>query len=131
MPEKPRPAPLRLATFLPVDVSVTLRLRPNANQLVVREDAEYWVAAFLDPYVGGLDGEGWPFSGTLYAADFARMVTDIAEVRHVVEVQLYDMSGRERSGPGWEEGEGAQELHLQSNDLFMVRRIRVRTEMGI
>ena len=59
------------------------------------------------------------------------MVTDIAEVRHVVEVQLYDMTGRDRSGPGWEEGEGAKELHLQSNDLFAVRRIRVRTEMGI
>ena len=122
---------VRLATFMPLDVSVTLRLRPNANQLVVREDAEYWVAAFLDPYVGGLDGEGWPFSGTLYAADFARMVSDVGEVRHVVDVQLYDMTGREKAGPGWEEGEGAQELHLMAHDLFAVRRIRVRTESGI
>ncbi|MCP4804071.1 MAG: hypothetical protein GY913_34340 [Proteobacteria bacterium] len=121
---------VRLATFLPIDVSVTLRLRPNANQLVVREDAEWWVGSFLDPYEGGIDQEGWPFRGTLYAQDFARMVSDIPEVRHVVDVQIFDVSGNVKGPAGWEEGEGAHELPLEKHDLFVVRRIRIRTEDG-
>jgi hypothetical protein len=121
---------VRLAQFLPIDVSVTLRLRPNANLLAVREAAQKWVERFLDPYVGGLDAQGWPFGGTLYSQDFARMVTGIPEVRHVVDVALYDMGGekRRRSVPGWEEGEGVKELFLVEHDLFAVRRVRIRTE---
>ena len=83
----------------------------------------------MDPYTGGLDGEGWPFGGTLYGQDFARLVTDLSEVRHVVSVRLFDMSGMDRRAvPGWEEGEGADELTLGTQDLFAVRRIRIQTE---
>lgn len=121
---------VRLATFLPVDVSVTVRLRPNANLVALREVATHWVERFLDPYEGGLDREGWPFGGTLYAQDFARMVLDLPEVRHVVDVQLFDMSGerRRRGVPGWEEGEGVRELALVEHDLYAIRRVRIRTE---
>jgi predicted phage baseplate assembly protein len=122
---------VRLARFMEIDVSLELRLRPNANTIQVREAAERFVKAFLDPYTGGLDGEGWPFAGTLYAQDFARMVSEIPEVRHVSGVHLYDMSGAAAdAGPGWEEGEGHPELFLQQHDLFVVRRVRVRTEEG-
>lgn len=120
---------VRLARFMPIDVSVSLRLRPNANIIQTREQAEQWVDQFLDPYTGGLEGEGWPFGGTLYAQDFARMVTDLAEVRHVVDVQLYDMSSADADAvPGWEEGEGEDELILTEHDLFAVRRVRIRIE---
>lgn len=120
---------VRLATFLPIDVSVELRLRPTANSVQVREAAEKWVRRFLDPYTGGLDAEGWPFKGTLYAADFARLVSDLPEVRHVVQVALYDMSKADpRAEPGWNEGDGSPSLVLGEHDLFVVRRVRVRTE---
>lgn len=120
---------VRLARFLPVDVSVELRMRPNANVLQVREQAEKWVRGFLDAYQGGLDREGWPFGGTLYAQDFARMVSELPEVRHVVDVRLFDVSAVEPNGPpGWEGAEGVSELILTAHDLFVVRRVRVRTE---
>ncbi len=120
---------VQLAKFMPVDVNVVLRLRSNANIVHVREGAEAWVRGFLDPYSGGLDREGWPFQGTLYAQDFARMVSDIPEVRHVVEVRLFDLSdSSDRAVPGWEEGEGSAELQLLEQDLFDVRRIRIQTE---
>ncbi len=120
---------VRLATFQEVDVSVTLRLRPNANIMTSRERARQWVEKFLDPYIGGLDGRGWPFSGTLYAQDFGRLVTDISEVRHVIEVQLYEISeGAERGIPGWEQGQGVSTLVLDKRDLFVLRKIRIRTE---
>lgn len=121
---------VRLAEFLPVDVSVDLRLRPNANQIQIREAAQAWVSRFLDAYQGGLDRDGWPFGGTLFAQDFSRMVTEIPGVRHVVSVQLYDMSGEEvrRRSPGWEEGAGLDELALRDHDLFALRKVRIRTE---
>jgi len=122
---------VRLATFQEVDVSITLRLRPNANMMQVRDKAKGWVARFLDPYVGGLDRQGWPFGGTLYAQDFGRMVRDIPEVRHVVDVQLYEIPSDKAQGvPGWEEGQGARTLVLDKADLFILRRVRVNTEEG-
>jgi hypothetical protein len=121
---------VRLAQFRPVDISVSLRLRPNANVIHVRELAEVWVRAFLDPYEGGIDRTGWSFGGTLYAQDFARMVTDIPEVRHVSDVRLYgDLEQAvERPTAGWERGEGKDELQLDQEDLFHVIRVRIQTE---
>ena len=121
---------VRLARFRPIDISVSLRLRPNANVIHVRELAETWVRAFLDPYQGGIDREGWSFGGTLYAQDFARMVSDIHEVRHVSEVRLYgDLDETvERPTAGWEKGEGKDELRLDQEDLFHVIRVRIQTE---
>jgi hypothetical protein len=57
-------------------------------------------------------------------------VTDIPEVRHVTEVQLYDVSDPEarRRGPGWEQGEGVDVLQQVQHDLFWARRIRVAGE---
>ncbi|TNE90637.1 MAG: hypothetical protein EP330_07745 [Deltaproteobacteria bacterium] len=120
---------VRLATFQKVDVSVTVRLRDNANILQVRDRTQRWVARFLDPYFGGLDAVGWPFGATLYAEDFGRVVTDIPEIRHIVDVQVYGIGDDDdASVPGWEAGEGAKTLVLEGRDLFQVRRIRVRAE---
>ncbi len=120
---------VRLATFTPVDVLVTLRVRPHANVLTVRSRAEAWVERFLDAYVGGLDGGGWPFRGTLYAQDFGRLVGDISEVRHVVEVRMFDVTGEpERGPPGWETGQGVDLLVLDRTDLFVLRRVRAQIE---
>jgi hypothetical protein len=117
---------VRLATFQEVDVSLVVRLRPNANLIQVRERAAAWVDGFLDPYKGGIDGQGWPFKGTLYAQDFGRMVSAIAEVRHVTDVQLFEVrDGRDRDYPGWEKGTGVQTLVLEKADLFVLRRVRI------
>ena len=122
---------VRLATFREVDVSVVVRLRPNANLILVRERASQWVARFLDPYVGGIDGSGWPFSGTLYSQDFGRMVTEIPEIRHVVDVELYPVrDGRDKEYPGWEKGQGTEAIVLDDNDLFVLRMVRIMSEDG-
>jgi hypothetical protein len=123
---------VRLATFQEVDVSLSLRLRPNSNLMAVREGAKVWVSKFLDPYHGGLDGQGWPFGGTLYAQDFGRMVRDIPEIRHVVDVQIYEIPPERSTGvPGWEEGQGASTVVLDKADLFILRRVRVTSEEGV
>lgn len=122
---------VRMATFCEVDVSLTLRTRPNSNFIQLREQAKEWVRRFLDVYEGGLEAEGWPFGGTLYAQDFARMVRDLPEVRHVVEVQVYDVNGRSDRTPGWETGQGSQTVALVDRDLFCLRHVRVVSEEGV
>ena len=118
---------VRLARFMRIDISISLKLRPKANIIQVREIAKEWMSSFLDPYVGGLDQVGWVFGETLYAQDFARMVAEIPEVRHVIDVQLFEMSSKDpRSVPGWELGSGERELVLDQFDLLQVRRIRVQ-----
>ena len=120
---------VRLATFQPVDVSVTVRLRHNANFIQLREQATKWVEDFLDPYHGGLDGEGWPFGGTLYAQDFGRMVGEVEDLRHVMNVQLYPIDeDKQEDLPGWEKGQGVDILHLHQHDLFVIRHVRVIAE---
>lgn len=115
-----------LAEFAPVDVEVSLRLTVNANFVTVREQAEAWVRRFLDPYAGGLDGEGWPFGGTLYAQDFGRMVVDLPDVRHVVGVRLFRAPDLSRGGDaGWEQQQGTSTLSLDHADLFAVRHVRI------
>jgi hypothetical protein len=121
---------VRLATFQEVDVSVTVRLRPNANFIQVREKAKGWVKKFLDPYEGGLDTEGWPFRGTLFAQDFGRMVRDLGEVRHVVSVQVFEIPPDAENTAGWEKGQGASTLVLDKHDLFVLRHVRVVSEEG-
>ena len=120
---------VRLAKFLPIDISITLRLRPNSDIIAIRESAEKWVYNFLDPYTGGLDGNGWPFGGTLYNQDLARMVSDISDVRHVTEVFLFDMSkDPKKETPGWENSVGDGDIVLTDHDLYAVRKIRIRIE---
>lgn len=120
---------VRLATFRIIDVSVKLRNRQYANPILVRERVMEWIRTFLDPYVGGLDGQGWPFASTLYAQDFGRMVTDVEEVRHVVEVNLFGVEGLD-DAPGWQRipgmETGDQILPLEGHDLFRTREVRVQ-----
>jgi hypothetical protein len=118
---------VRLATFQPVDVAITVRLKPQTNFIQVRAKAREWVRRFLDPYEGGLEGDGWPFSGTLFAQDFGRMIREIPDVRHVSKVRVFPVA-LEDSTPGWETGQGNDVLVLDSQDLFVVRGVRVVAE---
>lgn len=114
-----------LARFVPVDVAVTCRLRPFANPVQVREDVDGWVRRFLDPYEGGLERDGWPFGGTLYAQDFGRLVSDVDGVRHVVEVRVYPAPEDDKAAPAWETSPGVHVLPVGEVDLIDVRHVRV------
>jgi predicted phage baseplate assembly protein len=118
---------VRLATFQVVDVALDVRLRPGANRVAAREQVSTWIRRFLDPYEGGLDGTGWAFGATLYAQDLARLVVDVADVRHVVDARVHvvDDPGGD-NGPGWEATVGESVLPLRDADLLHARHVRVR-----
>jgi hypothetical protein len=70
-------------------VSVTVELRcllnPRTNPSGVRERAEEWIVRFLDPFVGGVDGKGWPFGEVPRSQDLQHILKEIPEIRHVEE----------------------------------------------
>ena len=58
-------------------------------------------------------------------------MSDLNDVRHVTQVELFDMSNEDAlESPGWETRLGDGEISLEQHDLFAVRRIRVRIEEG-
>ena len=118
---------VRLALFRPVDISVTLRLRPNANVIHVRGSRRHGSgpSSTTRRHRSGRVELRWNALRT----GLARMVSDIHEVRHVSEVSLYgDLDEGEKPIPGWEKG-GGVELRLDGADLFRVMRVESKSRM--
>jgi hypothetical protein len=116
---------------MPIDILITIRLRPNSDGIRVKDTAKAWVHTFLDPYDGGLEGEGWPFQGTLFSADFGRLVKDIPQIRHVSDVRIFNRTNiDDTTGPGWETGQGVEVLQLSKHDLFVLNAVRIVAEVS-
>ena len=79
---------VEMAQLVGIAVELQCRLHPGTNPSGVRERAEAWVVHFLDPYVGGVDGAGWPFGELPRAEDLQHIVTDIPEIRHVEHCEV-------------------------------------------
>ena len=70
-------------------------------------------------------------SATLFSQDLGRMVREIDNVRHVVDVSLFPVSAERLDGPpGWETQQGHASLALEGHDLFAVRHVRVAWRDG-
>ena len=77
-----------MAELVSIAVELQCRLQPGTNPSGVRERAEEWVVRFLDPYEGGVDGEGWPFGELPRAEDLQHIITEIPEIRHVEHCEV-------------------------------------------
>ena len=55
------------------------------------------------------------------------MIREIPDVRHVSEVRVFPVS-LDDTTPGWETGQGNDVLVLDTQDLFVVRGVRVVAE---
>jgi predicted phage baseplate assembly protein len=69
-------------TYVPVAVAVEVVATDDADVAQVQQDVENAIANFLDPLIGGSDGQGWPFGGTIYYSDLYRaaLTTDVQRV---------------------------------------------------
>jgi predicted phage baseplate assembly protein len=59
-------------TYVPVAIAVEVVATDDADVAKVQQDVESAIATFLDPLIGGSDGQGWPFGGTIYYSDLYR-----------------------------------------------------------
>lgn len=53
-------------TYQGIAISAQVSAAPDANLATVTSDLSAALVKYLDPLVGGDDGAGWPFGGTLY-----------------------------------------------------------------
>lgn len=78
--------------FVWVQVRATLRL-PQLHEAHWREKtklhAEELLYRYLNPYIGGPDGRGWPFGRTLYATELYGLLQKIPLLEFVEKIELF------------------------------------------
>ncbi|GAB4197182.1 MAG: putative baseplate assembly protein [Roseiflexaceae bacterium] len=83
---------VRAPRIIRVNVQARLRLAEGSNPLLVAEvqrKAEEALYRYLDPYVGGSRGDGWPFGRTLHQSELYSLLQRIPAVEFVEALQIY------------------------------------------
>jgi len=73
-----------------IPASITVALKPGSTQPAVTKALASAYALFLNPLVGGPDGQGWRFGSRVTAAAVAEMAGQVAGVAFVDGVSLGD-----------------------------------------
>lgn len=82
---------VRPVQYLWIAVDVKLRVAPRSDQALVRAvqlEAEELLYRYLNPYVGGPQGDGWPFGRDLHVSEIYALLQRISAVEFVEEVQI-------------------------------------------
>jgi len=72
---------------------------------------------FLDPLIGGPDGNGWPFGRDVYRAEIMQVIDRVAGVDHLVSLELVadgcqGQCGNVCLGPTWLVQAGAHHIEV-------------------
>lgn len=96
-----------------VTVVARLRSAPGAQPELVRNEALGLLYRYLNPIVGGPEGDGWPFERGLNLGEVFALLSGVDGVTGVEEVLLFlaDLRTGER-------GEGRQRIALRDEALF-------------
>jgi hypothetical protein len=70
-------------SMVSVDVMTRVVAQPDADPASVENETGGQVRAFLDPWDGGGDREGWPFGRALYKSELLQRLEHVAGVDHV------------------------------------------------
>jgi predicted phage baseplate assembly protein len=82
--------------LIPVAVTVRLRLSERADQRQENEVRRYVsdaLARYLNPYVGGPQGKGWPFGRSLYASELHGLLHRVEAVEFVEDITIVEAGG--------------------------------------
>lgn len=106
-----------------VTVEVKLRVRERSEPALIRNvqlDAEKALNDYLNPYIGGPQGSGWPFGRDLHVSEIYALVQRIQGVEFVEEVKLaLTEPGSQKSQPV------SQRLDVPPNALISSAQHRV------
>jgi predicted phage baseplate assembly protein len=76
------------ATYRRIATDVTLRVAPGASIARARAAALERIQRYLHALVGGDDGHGWPFGGTVYFSRMFEQLLDVPGVARVDELRI-------------------------------------------
>ncbi|HUT18871.1 MAG TPA: hypothetical protein VM366_06900, partial [Anaerolineae bacterium] len=76
-----------------------VQVRPEADPRRVEAAVAVRLEALLNPFVGGLDGKGWPFGRDLYLSDLYATIQGVEGVEYIKELTMswLDRSNRPRT----------------------------------
>jgi predicted phage baseplate assembly protein len=74
--------------FTGLRLQVTLRAKPGVNTKALKKIAGETIAAFLDPYEGWEDQQGWQFGRSVYRSELYQRIESIEGVDHVSELTM-------------------------------------------
>jgi predicted phage baseplate assembly protein len=71
-----------------VKVEAHIKVRPKANPERVRGDVVERLNSFLNPIVGGHDGEGWPFGRDLFVSEIFAVIQGVPGVEYIEAARM-------------------------------------------
>jgi predicted phage baseplate assembly protein len=74
--------------YVEVSVAATVRALPGVSKASVRQKIVDVLNRFLDPLLGGPEGDGWPFGRHVYRAEILQAVDEVPGVDHVELLSL-------------------------------------------
>jgi hypothetical protein len=80
---------VRSPAYYWVSVKVTLGIAPGASKPDVETAVLKKLYCFLNPLVGGMQGNGWPFGRHLYVSDIYQSLQGIPDVQFIRGLELY------------------------------------------
>jgi len=75
-----------------VDVNARAEIEPRRLEQAVAARLE----AFLNPFIGGLEGKGWPFGRDLYLSDLYACIQAVEGVEYIKDLQISWLDRRNR-----------------------------------
>lgn len=78
-----------------VEVSGRVVAEDGVDLASVVDAVRETMLAFLDPLMGGMEGDGWPFGGTIFYSQVIQRIVSIKGVRRVAEL-VVAVDGREQ-----------------------------------
>jgi predicted phage baseplate assembly protein len=104
---------IRAPAYRWASCSVQLKPAPGADRTVIESDVLSRLYRFLNPLVGGPDGEGWPFGRELFASDVYQALQGIDGVLSIPKVDVFAASP---GGPA--EGKPVENLEVLTHGVI-------------
>lgn len=112
--------------FVPVAVSVKLRVRDPETESQTLLDVRYALVDYLWPLApGGARGGGWPMGGGVRANELAARVARVDGVLEVAKLSLFVKGGK-----AWRRLSDTEEVSLKAYQLPELLGVRVETGTG-
>ena len=84
--------------YVGVSVRLGVLLEPRSDQESVRRQILIALYKFLNPIVGGVDGQGWNLGRPVYTSDIISLGQKIPGIRHLGAIELFEVRKQE---DGW------------------------------
>jgi predicted phage baseplate assembly protein len=87
---------VRAPDYKRVSVNVEVKARAEAQPRRVEQAIAARLEALLNPFVGGLEGKGWPFGRDLYLSDLYATIQSVEGVEYIKDLDMSWLDSRNR-----------------------------------